>query len=89
MTAYGENVGLAFQIVDDLLDVGGSEDQMGKRVGKDDSHGKLTFPGLLGIAESKDRVATLIQQGCDHLDHFGSRGSALRELALYLGERNS
>lgn len=89
LIGYGEKLGLAFQIVDDLLDVDGHEDQMGKRVGKDDSHGKLTFPGLLGIAESKERVATLIQQGCDHLDHFGSRGSALRELAFYLGERNS
>ena len=89
LTAYGENVGLAFQIVDDLLDVGGSEDQMGKRVQKDDSQGKLTFPGVVGVAESKARVAALIQQGCDALGPLGSRADCLRELAAYLGERNS
>jgi len=87
--AYGEKIGLAFQIVDDLLDVAGNEGQMGKRVGKDDTLGKLTFPGLLGVSESKARASALIHEGCTHLELFGARGTALRELAMYLGERDS
>jgi geranylgeranyl diphosphate synthase type II len=54
---YGRKIGLAFQIADDLLDVEGDEAAMGKRVGKDSEHGKLTFPGLLGVEESRRRAA--------------------------------
>ena len=89
LLGFGEKIGLAFQIVDDLLDVAGNETQIGKRVGKDDTLGKLTFPGLLGISESKERARGLILEGCTHLEHFGNRGTALRELAVYLGERDS
>jgi geranylgeranyl pyrophosphate synthase len=89
LRGFGEKIGLAFQIVDDLLDVAGNETQIGKRVGKDDTLGKLTFPGLLGISESKERARVLILEGCGHLDQFGNRGTALRDLAVYLGERDS
>ncbi len=87
--AFGQKIGLAFQIVDDLLDVAGNETLTGKRVGKDDTQGKLTFPGLLGVPQSKERVQTLIREGCTHLEQFGTRGTTLRELARYLEERDS
>ena len=86
---FGEKIGLAFQIVDDLLDVDGKEEQIGKRVGKDDALGKLTFPGLLGITESKQRAQSLVCEACDRLEHFGQRGTALRDLATYIVERDS
>lgn len=86
---FGEKIGLAFQIVDDLLDVAGKEEQTGKRVGKDDALGKLTFPGLLGITESKERAQTLVSQACARLEHFGQRGTALRDLAMFIVERDS
>ena len=89
LVAYGEKIGLAFQIVDDLLDVAGQESQLGKHVGKDDALGKLTFPGLLGIPQSEQCVKDLLRQGCADLEPFGSRGAILCEFAKYLGERNA
>ncbi|MEC7697070.1 MAG: farnesyl diphosphate synthase [Planctomycetota bacterium] len=86
---FGEKIGLAFQIVDDLLDVAGKEEQIGKRVGKDDALGKLTFPGLLGITESKERAQVLVCEACVAIEHFGQRAAALRDLATYILERDS
>ena len=57
---YAAKIGLAFQIVDDLLDHTADEDQMGKRVGKDLERGKLTYPGLLGVDSARQRAAELI-----------------------------
>src|SRR5262245_28539942 len=62
---YGRRFGLAFQITDDLLDVEGSTEQTGKRVQKDDARGKLTYPGLLGIGESRKRAQRLYQEACE------------------------
>ena len=59
LTTYGERLGLAFQIMDDLLDVRGDQVTAGKRVGKDADRGKLTFPKLLGIDESERRAEAL------------------------------
>ena len=59
MTDYGRHLGLAFQIKDDLLDVRGDVTAVGKRVGKDASRGKMTFPGLLGVGESQRRLEVL------------------------------
>ena len=61
--SYGRKLGLAFQIADDLLDVAGDEAAMGKRVGKDSERGKLTFPGLLGVEESRRRAQRLDRRG--------------------------
>jgi geranylgeranyl diphosphate synthase type II len=85
---YGQNVGLAFQIADDLLDVLGNEDKMGKGVRKDAGRGKLTYPGLLGEAGSREKAEALIAEACRELEEFGERARDLRALAQYVIERD-
>jgi geranylgeranyl diphosphate synthase type II len=85
---YGWRMGLAFQIVDDLLDVGGDEAALGKRVGKDADRGKLTFPGLLGVAESRARAERLIGEACQALEPLGAPAEGLAALARYVLERD-
>ena len=85
---YGENVGLAFQITDDLLDIVGEQEKMGKGVRKDAKHGKLTYPALLGVEESRERARALIAEACCSLAGFGEREAALGGAgALRSGER--
>jgi len=86
---YGQRLGLAFQVTDDLLDVRSTEESMGKRVGKDAEKGKITFPGLLGVDESAAYAAQLIAEACAALDPLGSRAEGLVALARYVLERNS
>ena len=88
LSEYGRCLGLAFQIVDDLLDVQGDEAAMGKRVGKDNSHGKLTFPGLMGTDASRHQAEQLIMEARGHLQPLGARATRLDALALYVLERN-
>jgi geranylgeranyl diphosphate synthase type II len=85
---FGRKVGLAFQIADDLLDVQGDEAALGKRVGKDSDHGKLTFPALLGIEESQRRALRLIDEACAALEPLGDKRAGLEALARYVVERN-
>lgn len=85
---YGHRLGLAFQIYDDLLDVQGDESAVGKRVGKDVERGKLTFPGLLGIDESRRRAEQLVGEAIAALALFGSAGEPLEALARYVMERD-
>jgi geranylgeranyl diphosphate synthase type II len=85
---FGRKIGLAFQIADDLLDVEGSEEALGKRVGKDSQHGKLTFPGLLGVEESRRRAGRLIDEACQALTPLGEKHAGLEVLARYIVERN-
>jgi len=85
---YGEKVGLAFQIVDDLLDLHGDEAALGKRAKKDSDRGKLTFPALLGVAESQRRAERLIEEAKAALALFGARAAGLQSLAQYVLERN-
>ena len=88
LAAYARSLGLAFQIVDDLLDVAGSEEDTGKRVGKDTSKGKVTFPALLGIEESRRRAESLIAEACTALAPLGEAAAGLRSLAQFVVERN-
>ncbi|MCE9526188.1 MAG: polyprenyl synthetase family protein [Planctomycetales bacterium] len=88
LDAYGERLGLAFQIVDDLLDLRGDVSTMGKKTGKDSGRGKLTFPALLGEAESRRRAAELIGSACASLVPFGDLAQPLVALAKYVLERN-
>jgi geranylgeranyl pyrophosphate synthase len=81
LTSYGRNVGLAFQITDDLLDVSGTQATVGKRLAKDADRGKLTFPRLMGVEASCRRAETLVAEACDMIEVFGPKGAALRELA--------
>jgi geranylgeranyl diphosphate synthase type II len=85
--AYGRCFGQAFQITDDLLDVEGSAEQTGKRVGKDAARGKLTYPGFLGVAESRRRAEALCDEACGHLTILGSAGSRLAALVRMILKR--
>jgi geranylgeranyl diphosphate synthase type II len=90
LDAYGRAVGLAFQIVDDLLDVEGDEEKLGKRVGKDSGHGKWTYPAFLGIEGSRRRAEQLADEAAAALAPLDGRGRGdwLRALALDLLERD-
>jgi geranylgeranyl pyrophosphate synthase len=79
---------VAFQIADDLLDVEGNEAQLGKRVGKDAGRGKLTFPVLLGVEESRQWAVALIDEACAALAALGQRAASLEALARYVLERD-
>jgi len=85
---YGQALGLTFQITDDLLDVRGTVEAMGKRVGKDAEQGKLTFPVLLGVEASLRRAEQLTAEACQTLTLFGPRAGGLEALARYVLERN-
>jgi geranylgeranyl diphosphate synthase type II len=85
---YGRALGVTFQITDDLLDVRGTEEAMGKRVGKDAQAGKLTFPVLLGLEASLRRAEQLTGEACQALEVFGPRAGGLEALARYVLERN-
>ena len=84
---FGRSVGLAFQIVDDVLDVTQSSEQLGKTAGKDTASQKATYPSLFGIDESLRRADALISSGCAALDSFGPRAETLKQLAHFLVER--
>ncbi len=88
LEVYGRAVGLAFQIVDDLLDVEGDESKLGKRVRKDSGLGKWTYPGLMGIESSRLRARALAREAIEALEPFESRGDRLRDLARDLVERD-
>ncbi len=88
LNLYGEKIGLAFQIVDDLLDLSGDASTMGKKTGKDADRGKLTFPAVLGIDASRQRAQRLIAEACESIARFGPRAAGLEALARYILERN-
>jgi geranylgeranyl diphosphate synthase type II len=85
---YGRCLGLAFQIVDDLLDVEGDAEQTGKRVGKDAARGKLTYPGFLGAAESRQRAQRLGREARAYLEPLGADAAMLQALVAYVLERD-
>jgi geranylgeranyl diphosphate synthase type II len=87
LRTFGQSIGLAFQIVDDVLDVTQTSEQLGKTAGKDMAAEKATYPALFGIEESIRRADALIEAGCAALDGFGPRGETLKELAKFLAER--
>lgn len=84
---YGEAVGLAFQIADDILDVEGDEALIGKKVGSDQGNDKLTYPALLGMKAAKEKAAALVQDALDALSCFDEKADPLRALAHYIVER--
>jgi len=87
LTHYGERVGLAFQIADDILDLEGDEAVIGKQVGSDLKKEKTTYPALYGISESRRRARQLVDSALDDLVGFDSRAEPLRMLAGYIVER--
>ncbi len=88
LESYGASVGLAFQITDDLLDIVGEQDRMGKSVRKDSEHGKLTYPSVVGVEQSRERARGLIEHACRSIAVFGSRGRRLEALAQFVLERD-
>ena len=86
---FGRAVGLAFQIVDDVLDLTQSSAQLGKTAGKDTASEKATYPAVYGIDESIRRADALIASGCAALNSFGERAETLKSLAHFLVERKS
>jgi len=89
LTRYGTHIGLAFQIMDDILDVRGDEQLMGKALRKDDERRKATYPRLLGLAESEVRAQAAVTAGISALDPLGERGTVLRHLAQFIIARES
>ena len=89
LTVYGEKAGLAFQVADDILDVEGTEKETGKRVRKDGAHQKLTYPLVVGLAESKQRADRLIREALEALVSFGPEADPLRMIARFIVERKS
>jgi len=88
LTSYGRSIGLAFQVVDDVLDVEASAEQMGKRTHKDDAQGKATYPGLMGVARSRQFAHELKQRAIEALAGFDGRAQPLREIANFVVERS-
>jgi len=86
---YGQSIGLAFQIVDDVLDVTQTSEQLGKTAGKDTAAEKATYPALFGVEESLRKADVLVHEACAQLDPFGERATTLKELAHFLVERKN
>ncbi len=88
LAEFGKRVGLAFQIADDLLDVTGDAAKLGKGVGKDATLGKMTYPALLGVEESRRKGDALIDEACLLLEPLGEKGGKLVELARFVTQRD-
>jgi geranylgeranyl diphosphate synthase type II len=87
LRAFGRSIGLAFQIVDDVLDVTQTSEQLGKTAGKDTAAQKATYPALFGVEESVRKADSLVSTALEQLESFGDRAVTLKELARYLVER--
>lgn len=87
LRSFGQKIGLAFQIVDDVLDVTQTSEQLGKTAGKDMAAEKATYPSLFGVDESLKRADALVNEACASLDCFGERADTLKSLARFLVER--
>jgi geranylgeranyl diphosphate synthase type II len=87
LRSFGQSIGLAFQIVDDVLDVTQTSEQLGKTAGKDTVAEKATYPALFGIDESIKKADQLVKDALGALDSFGERAERLKELARFLVER--
>ncbi len=88
LRAYARDIGLAFQIADDLLDVEGDADKAGKTLRKDESQGKQTFVTLMGIDKASEQARALVDQAVGHLSGYGSEADILRALARFIVERD-
>ena len=87
LKTYSKNIGLAFQVTDDLLDVEGDPNVMGKDAGSDQARSKSTYPALLGIEQSKQFAKKLVNNALKALDYFDNKAQPLRAIAYYIVDR--
>ena len=86
MRIYGEKIGLAFQVTDDILDMTGDKKLLGKK-GSDRDNNKLTYPAIYGMEASRKMAQRLIREAKAHISPFGPKGEILHQLADYMIER--
>jgi geranylgeranyl diphosphate synthase type II len=89
LSAYAKDVGLAFQIADDILNVEGDPKLIGKKGGTDASRGKITFPAMMGLESSRAEVHSLVENAVLELANFDHRADALRMIAQYIMDRKT
>jgi len=89
LRSFGQAIGLAFQIVDDILDVTQTSEQLGKTAGKDVASEKATYPALFGLEESRKKARALLEDAYQGVQNLGSRAETLKALARFLIERES
>lgn len=89
LSRFGARLGEAFQLADDLLDLEGTAEEMGKRVGKDDAYGKATIPQLLGADAARALLKEAVDAAANELHAFGSKADILREASRFVAERRS
>lgn len=88
LSRYSQNIGLAFQIIDDILDITATQEQLGKTAGKDLVAQKVTYPSLWGLEKSRAKAQELIELACQELEPFGELAQPLKALAQFITSRN-
>jgi geranylgeranyl diphosphate synthase, type II len=88
LSRYSQNIGLAFQIIDDILDITATQEQLGKTAGKDLIAKKVTYPSLWGLDESRAKAQQLVESACEELKTFGKLAQPLQALAYFITSRN-
>lgn len=89
LTDYAQNLGLAFQITDDILDIEGDSALLGKPVGSDEKNNKVTYPSLFGLEKSREMAHQCVEAACENIKIFGENGRYLRDIAIYLLDRKA
>jgi geranylgeranyl diphosphate synthase type II len=89
LTEYGTGIGLAFQIIDDILDIEGNAEELGKTAGSDIKMKKMTYPALCGTEKSRQKAKDLLSDAIDSLKIFSSEADQLRKIARYLLKRRA
>lgn len=89
ITRYGEAAGLAFQIADDILDIEGTTEEIGKDAGSDQARGKATYPAVMGLAAAKEEARSMMDEALKALEIFGAEADPLREVARYIVRRRN
>ena len=88
LVQYADRIGLAFQVVDDILNVEGDPEIMGKAAGSDSLNDKMTFPAIIGLDQSKTYAKDLVEEAKDSLSLFGTRAAPLLSIADYIINRD-
>jgi geranylgeranyl diphosphate synthase type II len=87
ITRYGEAAGLAFQIADDILDIEGTTEEIGKDAGSDQARGKATYPAVMGLADAREEAQAMMEEALRALEIFATEADPLREIARYIVQR--